>query len=69
MLAPFGAECPLTEQLGKSYAVFQKSARLPKRLAVKASPPLLILPHEKWRSAKVKVLIILKTAFSLLQVA
>lgn len=52
------SSCLLTKQLSDRYSNFRQSAKLPKRLAVKASPPLLILPHEKWRSAKVKVLII-----------
>ena len=52
------ASCPLTAQLQARYIKFQQSARLPKRLAVKASPPLLVCPHERWHSARVKLLIV-----------
>jgi hypothetical protein len=58
MLSLFDTPCRLTEQLRNRYVNFQQSARLPKRLAVKASPPLLVLPHERWKSAKVKLLIV-----------
>ena len=57
-LSPNGAPCPVTEQLWNHYRTFQQSAKLPKRLAKKASPPLLLLPHEKWGTAKSKVLIV-----------
>lgn len=56
---PFSiASCPVTERLRESYVKFHQDARLPKRLAAKASPPLLLLPHEKWRSAKLKLLVV-----------
>jgi hypothetical protein len=48
----------VTQQLGNRYVLFQQSAKLAKRLAVKASPPLLLLPHEKWKSSKTKLLIV-----------
>ena len=50
--------CPLTNQLQARYLKFQQSARLPKRLAVQASPPLLLCPHDRWHSAKLKLLIV-----------
>jgi hypothetical protein len=48
----------LAERLNHRYVAFHQSAKLPKKLALKASPPLLVAPHEKWRSAKSKLLII-----------
>jgi hypothetical protein len=50
--------CPLTEKLRHAYVNFQQTAKLPKRLALKASPPLLVFPHDRWRSSSVKVLVI-----------
>lgn len=50
--------CSLTEQLHRRYSTFHQAAKLPWRLAVKASPPLLVLPHERWNSAKLKLLIV-----------
>lgn len=50
--------CNLTQELSDRYLKFQRSAKLSKRLAARASPPLLVLPHERWKSARVKVLII-----------
>ncbi len=58
MLTLPSPSCPLTAQLQARYIKFQQSARLPKRLAVKASPPLLVCPHERWHSARVKSLIV-----------
>jgi hypothetical protein len=58
MPSSIGNPCPVAEQLRNRYCTFQQSAKLPKRLAVKASPPLLVFPHEKWGSAKSKVLIV-----------
>jgi hypothetical protein len=58
MLSSIGDQCPLAEQLRSSYVKFHESARLSKRLALKASPPLLVLPHERWRSAKAKLLVV-----------
>jgi hypothetical protein len=58
MLSVAGSSCALTEELGELHFKFQQSAKLPKRLARKASPPLLMLPHEKWKSARLKVLIV-----------
>jgi hypothetical protein len=51
-------QCPLAEQLQDTYFKYQQSARLPKRLAVKASPPLLMHPHSRWKSAKLRVLVV-----------
>jgi hypothetical protein len=58
MPSPIGPSCQLAELLGDRYFEFQQSARLSKRLALKASPPLLMLPHQRWMSAKLKVLIV-----------
>jgi len=58
MLTLPSPSCPLTAQLQARYIKFHQSARLPKRLAVKASPPLLVCPHERWHSARVKLLIV-----------
>lgn len=58
MLSLSGSKCPSTDHLLERYAKFQQSARLPKRLAVKASPPLLVCPHERWHSARLKLLIV-----------
>jgi hypothetical protein len=58
MLTSTSPSCPLTAQLHTRYLKFQQSARLPKRLAVKASPPLLVCPHERWHTAPVKLLIV-----------
>ena len=49
---------PLAETLKQRYVRFQEAAKLPKRLALKASPPLLMFPHERWDSARKKVLIV-----------
>lgn len=40
------------------YSNFRNSARLPKRLAHRASAPLLLYPHSRWESAKVKLLVV-----------
>jgi hypothetical protein len=58
MLPLVATPCPLTDQLRKHYFMFQQSAKLPKRLAVKASAPLLVYPHERWNAAGVKLLIV-----------
>lgn len=58
MLTLPNPSCPLTAQIQARYIKFQQSARLPKRLAVKASPPLLVCPHERWHSARAKLLIV-----------
>src|ERR1017187_3418806 len=51
-------QCPMTDQLQLRYLNYQESARLPRKLAVKASPPLLVCPHERWHSAKLRLLIV-----------
>jgi hypothetical protein len=48
----------MTDQLQLRYLNYQESARLPRKLAVKASPPLLVCPHERWHSAKLRLLIV-----------
>ena len=58
MLSSSGCQAALAEQLQSRYLKFHQSARLPRRLALKASPPLLVFPHERWNSARVKLLII-----------
>src|SRR5579872_5615426 len=58
MLTLPNSSCPLTAQLQARYIKFQQSARLPKRLAVRASAPLLVCPHERWHSARLKLLIV-----------
>lgn len=50
--------CSLTARLRKCCLIFQEAAKLPKRLALRASPPLLLLPHERWKAARVKVPIV-----------
>lgn len=51
-------KCPLAETLKQRYVRFHQAARLPRRLALKASPPLLLFPHERWTLSKLKVLIV-----------
>jgi hypothetical protein len=53
-----GPSCPFAYQLRQRYSTYQQSAKLPKRLAMKASAPLLVCPHERWTAAKVKLLIV-----------
>jgi hypothetical protein len=53
-----GSHCPVATRLQKLYLAFQEAAKLSKRLATKASPPLLLVPHERWTSAHVKVLVV-----------
>jgi hypothetical protein len=57
-VTPINKQSLLVEQLRACYSEFQHSAKLPKRLAVKASPPLLVVPHERWQFAKLKLLIV-----------
>ena len=58
MLPLAGSKCHVADELLKRYSLFHKSAILPKKLALKASPPLLVFPHERWNSARLKLLIV-----------
>ena len=48
----------LTVSLEARYREFHKTGVLPKRLARRASAPLLVCPHRRWLRAKTKVLIV-----------
>ncbi len=48
----------LIEKLEIRYRQFEVSARLPKRLSRRASAPLLVYPHHRWESSKVKLLVV-----------
>jgi len=48
----------VTEQLEVHYRRFQSSARLPSALSRRASAPLLVYPHERWKTSKVRLLVI-----------
>ena len=48
----------MVELLEARYRVFHREAELPKRLARRALPPLLVYPHTRWHTAKVRLLIV-----------
>lgn len=54
----FGEMCPVTEQLEAHYRRFHASARLPSALSRRASAPLLVHPHERWATSKVRLLVV-----------
>lgn len=58
VLANAPERCPMAQELNARYSEFHRNARISKRLATKASPPLLVLPHQKWCTARAKVLIV-----------
>ena len=48
----------MLDPLESRYRDFHRQAKLPLPLARRASPPLLVYPHSRWRNAKVRLLIV-----------
>ena len=48
----------LTDALEGHYRAFKDSARLPRNLSRRASAPLLVHPHHRWESSKIKLLVV-----------
>lgn len=48
----------LLQALATRYRQFHETGHLPKRLARRASAPLLVYPHDRWTTAKLKVLMV-----------